>query len=140
MAPAPDSALASPARWRTICRWSFAGAAVAALGFTLACALEISRRVRLDAPHPTLILSDRHGAYLTQIGNVAHSTAKNTPRLDYGYWPLERLPERIVRATLALEDHRFWSHPGVDPIAVARALWHRLHGTHRSGASTIAMQ
>src|SRR5262249_22606781 len=62
-------------------------------------------------------------------------------RLDYGYWPLERLPERVVRATLALEDRRFHEHPGVDPIAIARAAWHNVRGTHqRSGASTIAMQ
>jgi penicillin-binding protein 1C len=106
----------------------------------LVFALEISWRARLDAPHPTLILSDRNGAFLTQIGNATHSTPKNAPHVDYGYWPLERLPERVVRATLALEDHRFWSHPGVDPIAVARALWHLLHGGRRSGASTLAMQ
>src|SRR5262249_9691498 len=138
--PAADNASLLRAKWRTIWRWRAAGAAVAALGLAVVFVHEISRRARLDAPRPTLILSDRNGAFLTQIGNASPSTAKNTPRLDYGYWPLERLPERIVRATLALEDHRFWSHPGVDPIAVARALWHRLHGTHRSGASTIAMQ
>ncbi len=47
----------------------------------------------------------------------------------------------MVRATLALEDRRFWSHPGVDPLAVGRALWQNLStGRRRSGASTIAMQ
>jgi penicillin-binding protein 1C len=114
--------------------------ALAALGLALVCVYEISRRVRLEAPPPTLILLDRHGAFLTQIGTAVPATETGAPRLDYGYWPLAHLPERVVRATLALEDRRFWSHPGVDPIAVARALWHRLHGGRRSGASTIAMQ
>src|SRR6187397_2254858 len=51
------------------------------------------------------------------------------------------MPDRVARATLALEDRRYWQHPGVDPAAVARALWQNLdrHGP-RSGASTIAMQ
>jgi hypothetical protein len=31
------------------------------------------------------------------------------------------LPPTLVAATLAAEDRRFWSHPGVDPIAIARA-------------------
>jgi len=140
MARAPDNASSSHTRWHTIRRWSGAGAAVAALGLALVFVHEISWRARLEALRPTLILFDRHGTFLTQIGNAAHSTAANAPHLDYGYWPLERLPDRVVRATLALEDRRFWSHPGVDLIAVVRALWHNLHGGRRSGASTIAMQ
>jgi penicillin-binding protein 1C len=61
-------------RWHTIWRWSVAGAAVAALGLALVFVHEISWRAQLDAPRPTLILFDRHGAFLTQIGTVAHAT------------------------------------------------------------------
>ena len=58
-----------------------------------------------------------------------------------GYWPVPELPPRVVAATLALEDRRFGSHPGVDPLAVARALLQNLRTRGRvSGASTIAMQ
>ena len=32
----------------------------------------------------------------------------------------DRLPPTLVAATIAAEDRRFWSHPGVDPIAIAR--------------------
>ena len=44
----------------------------------------------------------------------------------------------MLEATVAAEDQRFYSHPGVDPIAAARALF----GIHsgRSGASTITQQ
>lgn len=47
----------------------------------------------------------------------------------------------LIEATIAAEDARFRSHPGVDPVAVARAMWQNL--THRrrvSGASTMTMQ
>src|SRR6516165_1697784 len=78
--------------------------------------------------------------FLAQIGHetVAPDTRQ---RIAYGYWTVPALPDRVVCATLALEDRRFWSHPGVDPLAVTRAVWQDLSGGHkRSGASTIAMQ
>lgn len=92
-------------------------------------------RAELVAPRPTPIVYDRNGSFLTQVG------ARDAARIDYGYWPLAVLPERVVRATLALEDRRFFEHPGVDARAILRATWNNLTGRgHRSGASTIAMQ
>ncbi len=38
------------------------------------------------------------------------------------------------------EDHRFFSHGGIDLIAVCRALWRGLVFRRREGASTIEMQ
>lgn len=39
------------------------------------------------------------------------------------------------------EDRRFHYHPGVDPLAAARALWQNLsRGKVVSGASTVTMQ
>ena len=31
----------------------------------------------------------------------------------------EELPDHLVKAVLAIEDRRFFSHPGLDPIALA---------------------
>lgn len=94
----------------------------------------------LTAPAASQIVYDRNGAFLTQIGNATRDE-KGEKRVDYGYWPLERIPERVARATLILEDRRFYAHPGVDPRAVARALWNNLaHRRQMEGASTIAMQ
>jgi penicillin-binding protein 1C len=53
----------------------------------------------------------------------------------------DTLPAPVVAATVAAEDHRFWSHFGVDPIAVARAL--KVNLAERSiveGGSTIPQQ
>jgi penicillin-binding protein 1C len=99
----------------------------------------VAERATLQAPKPTPILYDRNGAYLAQIGN--ESGEGDEARIDYGFWRVDPLPERVVRATLALEDRRFWAHPGVDPLAVTRALWQNLSSGRRlSGASTVAMQ
>jgi penicillin-binding protein 1C len=88
-------------------------------------------RAFLLAPQPTPIVYDRKGAFVTQIGAGA----------DHGYWPLRAVPPRVALATLALEDRRFFSHPGIDPRAVLRAAWRNLTGRgRREGASTIAMQ
>jgi penicillin-binding protein 1C len=47
----------------------------------------------------------------------------------------------VVKATIAVEDHRFREHLGVDPWAVARATWQNLTaGRVVSGASTLTMQ
>jgi len=38
------------------------------------------------------------------------------------------------------EDHRFWSHPGVDLISLVRAIWKTKMHKKREGGSTVAMQ
>jgi penicillin-binding protein 1C len=51
------------------------------------------------------------------------------------------LPPMLVAATVAAEDRRFWSHPGVDAIAIARAARRNLvEGTIAEGGSTITQQ
>src|ERR687892_50673 len=51
------------------------------------------------------------------------------------------LPPVLVAATIAAEDRRFWSHPGVDPIAILRALKRNLADRQMvEGGSTITQQ
>ena len=51
------------------------------------------------------------------------------------------LPPLLVAATIAAEDRRFWSHPGVDPVAIARALRQNVsEGRVVEGGSTITQQ
>ena len=51
------------------------------------------------------------------------------------------LPEALVAATLAAEDRRFFGHPGVDPLALLRAVWHNLKaGRVVEGGSTLTQQ
>ncbi|MBN2358302.1 MAG: penicillin-binding protein 1C [Deltaproteobacteria bacterium] len=51
------------------------------------------------------------------------------------------LPRHVVDALVAAEDRRFFSHPGVDPLAMARAAVQNARaGRVVSGASTITQQ
>lgn len=65
--------------------------------------------------------------------------------VDAGFWRLPARPEDVdplyLRMLLAYEDQRFDRHPGIDPLATARAFgqWLR-HGRVVSGASTLTMQ
>jgi penicillin-binding protein 1C len=53
----------------------------------------------------------------------------------------ERLPPALVNATLAAEDRRFFGHPGVDPLALVRAIWHNARaGRMVEGGSTLTQQ
>ncbi len=51
---------------------------------------------------------------------------------------LDRVAPIALAATVSAEDRRFWMHPGVDPLALARAA--ATLGSQPSGASTITQQ
>ncbi|HEY6137668.1 MAG TPA: transglycosylase domain-containing protein [Thermoanaerobaculia bacterium] len=54
---------------------------------------------------------------------------------------LSEIPHNVERATIAAEDKRFYVHPGIDPIAVFRALAHDIRrGKIVEGGSTITQQ
>jgi len=54
---------------------------------------------------------------------------------------LDRVDPKYIDALIALEDKRFYSHVGVDPIAIVRAAWTDIIARRRvSGGSTISMQ
>jgi penicillin-binding protein 1B len=55
--------------------------------------------------------------------------------------PLTRIPPAVTQAVLAVEDRRFFSHFGVDPMAIARALWVNMaQGAVVQGGSTLTQQ
>jgi penicillin-binding protein 1A len=61
---------------------------------------------------------------------------------SYGEWlPYRRIPEVMRDATVSVEDRRFRSHIGVDPIGLARAAKVRVErGRWVQGGSTITQQ
>jgi penicillin-binding protein 1A len=54
----------------------------------------------------------------------------------------DRMPEDLKKATVAIEDRRFYSHGGIDPSAIIRAGWSDLTagGKPVEGGSTITQQ
>ncbi len=92
--------------------------------------MDASRYLRVD---PSGEMFDRSGALLHAFLN-----AEDQWCFERG---LDELGPRIVQATLAAEDQRFYKHPGVDPLAVLRAVWQNTtHGRIVSGGSTLTMQ
>ena len=86
----------------------------------------------LDAATSTIV-TDRNGVPLYEAlsGDGTRST-----RLEAA-----DLPPALVAAATAAEDRRFWRHPGVDPLAIARAAVHNvLAGRIVEGGSTITQQ
>ncbi len=54
---------------------------------------------------------------------------------------LDALPDLVVKAVLAAEDDGFFTHPGVSPTGIVRALWANLRGGGlQQGGSTITQQ
>jgi penicillin-binding protein 1C len=98
--------------------------------------------VALDAAFPpdlskayrsSPVALDRRGAWLRALP------------VEQGRWriraDLERTDPSFLRRVVALEDGRFWLHPGVDPISTLRAAaTAALRGRITSGASTLTMQ
>ena len=54
---------------------------------------------------------------------------------------LADVPPLVVKAILAIEDERFYSHYGIDPVALLRAIWVNLRsGGVVQGGSTLTQQ
>ncbi|MCL6730904.1 transglycosylase domain-containing protein [Sphingomonas hankyongi] len=61
---------------------------------------------------------------------------------SFGKWlPYDQIPPEMRAAMISVEDKRFRSHVGVDPIGIARSIKVRIQSGHfRQGGSTITQQ
>lgn len=84
-----------------------------------------------------------------QSSSVIVTAADGTPLRafagDNGVWrypiTVDEVSPRYVEALVGYEDRWFWRHPGVNPVALARAAWQWLGSGHIvSGGSTLTMQ
>ena len=85
----------------------------------------------LDSPRrPGLTLLDRDGHPFATFGDVVGEPLRLTD-----------LPPALPAAAVAVEDHRFWSHHGLDLVGVARAIFVNLRaGRLVQGGSTLTQQ
>lgn len=62
-------------------------------------------------------------------------------RSNENYTPISELPQTYVNAVVAVEDKRFYRHPGIDPIATGRAVLINLKEKELAeGGSSITQQ
>ncbi|MBL8155486.1 MAG: penicillin-binding protein 1C [Anaerolineae bacterium] len=82
---------------------------------------------------PSTRIYDRNGQLLYEI--LPPEGGRNTA-LD-----LAAIPQHCQQAVIATEDANFYSHPGVDVVGIARAVWINLRGGEvLAGGSTITQQ
>ncbi len=108
-----------------------------------------------DGPQPALTLtlhfSDGH---LASVQNMHTGASVNLARLDPmligSIYPadnedrilvrLDQVPSSLINGLIAVEDRKFYTHHGIDPRGMARALWSMLRGRGVQGGSTLTQQ
>src|SRR5580698_8073989 len=79
---------------------------------------------------PALVLQDRGGQTFATYGDLVGEALR-----------LSDLPPELPAALVAVEDHRFYQHSGIDFIGLARAMWVNISsGRLVQGGSTITQQ
>ncbi len=83
--------------------------------------------------HTSMTILDRNGELLYEPLSSTGTRAE--------WLTASQLPPNVVNATTAAEDRRFFRHPGVDPLSIARAAIHDARAMRFvEGGSTITQQ
>jgi penicillin-binding protein 1C len=111
---------------------ALAALAFAALGVWIRC-MPVPAELLAGVETPSAVVVDRHGRVLYE---ALSTTGSRVTPLDAA-----SLPPLLEAATIAAEDRRFFSHPGVDPISLVRAARQNVvEGRIVEGGSTISQQ
>ena len=120
-------------RWRFILPAAALLVGALAAGLALFTGLPVPQRPAGETRAASILITDRHGRTLYEA--IDPNGSKQVPV------PLADIPLACRDATIATEDSRFYTHPGVDPLGIARALWQNWRtGETISGASTLTQQ
>ncbi|WP_461575231.1 penicillin-binding protein 1B [Sulfuricaulis sp.] len=108
-----------------------------------------------DGAQPVLSLrADFDGDRLSKLTDIKNDKPVTLARLDPlligGIYPahnedrvlvrLSEIPPNLINGLLAVEDRKFYSHHGIDPRGIARALFTTLRGGGVQGGSTLTQQ
>lgn len=88
-----------------------------------------------------LLLPDEQPVALVALEPVLLSGMRGGSKQVREWIPLDRMPPALIQSVLAVEDRRFFSHYGIDPVAIGRALWVNVtQGAVVQGGSTLTQQ
>src|SRR5690606_34712611 len=129
----PQEGRSTEPKPRTRWWWIKRGLAAVALVFLLlvgwlAITAPLSKSLQPIAP-PQLTLLAADGTPIARNGAIVDAPVK-----------VAELPPHVIEPFIAIEDRRFYSHWGVDPRGVARALWSNFTTGRTQGGSTITQQ
>lgn len=129
---------ASAGRWRKITR-KIALTLAGALGLAFVLVF-ISAWVLVPDPLPQVANWPMSPVLLDDKGDIIHARLSRDQEWCLPV-PLSEMGRWLPKVLVAVEDKRFYSHPGVDVLALARAAVQNLRqGRVVSGASTITTQ
>lgn len=87
------------------------------------------------------LAGEGYGLYKNAVEEVSLEEKVAKIRSQENFTSIEGLPETYVQAVISVEDHRFYEHGALDPIAIGRALVNDLKaGRYVEGGSTITQQ
>jgi penicillin-binding protein 1A len=107
-------------------------ALIAAIGMLVFIGMRLPPIQSLEIPKrpPSVLILGDTGATLATRGDMGGAAV-----------PIGELPDYVPNAFIAIEDRRFYTHRGVDPLGIARALVANvLHRGTAQGGSTLTQQ
>ena len=94
----------------------------------------------IPLPSP-LFKTDYSKVVLDSNGEILRAFLNKNEQWCFPPNPNLNVPEKLKTAVLQFEDKHFYYHPGVNPIAIGRAVFQNIKsGEIQSGASTLTMQ
>lgn len=133
--PRPPRQKKGPSLWPWILRWTcilliwavfLGGLFVLWFGYDLPDIAKLQQTER----RPSITILAKNGTKLATYGDL------HGQMVD-----IKKLPPYVIQALLDIEDRRFYSHFGVDPIGLLRAFWMNYRAGHVvQGGSTITQQ
>lgn len=124
--------------WLWFRRLFIAGVAVGILGaIALGTAVFFAQR---DMPSYSALMSSQTGQSIIVRARDGSEIVSLGP--SYGEWLHDdEIPAVMKQAMVSVEDHRFYSHPGIDPLGLARAVYNAFSEDRQvSATSTITQQ
>lgn len=128
--------------WKRLALWTLIGGVSIGLIAVVALAIAVYS-TRSTLPSYDELKSSPNGQMIRV--HAADGTVLVSMGPSYGEWiKYDQIPQVMKDAIIAVEDRRFESHWGVDPVGVARIFWRakQLHdeGRRLQGGSTITQQ
>ena len=88
-----------------------------------------------------VIVGSGYDMYKKAIEEVPLDVKIQEIKVKENYTKVEEMPEIYKNAVIAVEDHRFYDHKGIDIISIGRALFNDLRTlSYAEGGSTITQQ
>ncbi len=114
--------------------WVFVVVPASGMLLVLGMLLYVYAHLELPATPPPLQTTHIYDSNGNQIATL-HAGVDRT------IIPLSDMPKPFQHAVIAVEDHDFYRHPGIDPLGIVRAAWTDLLNRGAvQGASTITQQ